>query len=77
MKVGDKAPTFTCLNNGLAAVTLADTPAKARLFSVVAGNLIACMIALPLAFPIGAARAIDWALVIFLLRCASTALMKA
>ena len=35
LKVGDKAPTFTCLNNGLAAVTLADTPAKARLFSVV------------------------------------------
>src|SRR6187401_2786 len=35
LKVGDKAPTFTCLNNGLAAVTLADTPAKARIFSVV------------------------------------------
>jgi thiol peroxidase len=35
LKVGDKAPTFTCLSNGLAPVTLADTPAKARLFSVV------------------------------------------
>ncbi|OWK43816.1 thiol peroxidase [Fimbriiglobus ruber] len=35
VKVGDKAPDFKTLNNGLAAVTLADTPAKARLFSVV------------------------------------------
>ena len=35
VKVGDPAPNFKCLNNGLAAVTLADTPAKARLFSVV------------------------------------------
>lgn len=35
LKAGDKAPTFACLNNGLATVTLADTPAKARLFSVV------------------------------------------
>ncbi len=33
--VGQKAPDFRLLNNGLAAVTLADTPAKARLFSVV------------------------------------------
>lgn len=32
--VGDKAPDFKCLS-GLAPVTLADTPAKARLFSVV------------------------------------------
>jgi thiol peroxidase len=31
---GDKAPDFKCLN-GLTPVTLADTPAKARLFSVV------------------------------------------
>jgi thiol peroxidase len=35
LKAGDKAPTFKCLNHGLAPVTLADTPAKARLFSVV------------------------------------------
>src|SRR5947209_16182306 len=35
VKPGDKAPDFKCLNNGLGAVTLADTPAKARLFSVV------------------------------------------
>lgn len=35
VKVGDAAPDFRCLNSGLAAVTLADTPAKARLFSVV------------------------------------------
>jgi thiol peroxidase len=34
LKVGDPAPEFKCLN-GLAAVTLADTPKKARLFSVV------------------------------------------
>lgn len=34
IKPGDKAPDFKCLN-GLAPVTLADTPAKARLFSVV------------------------------------------
>ncbi len=34
LKVGDKAPTFTCLN-GLELVTLAQTPAKPRLFSVV------------------------------------------
>ncbi len=33
--VGSKAPDFKALNNGLGAVTLADTPAKARLFSVV------------------------------------------
>lgn len=35
VKVGDTAPNFQCLNSGLATVTLADTPAKARLFSVV------------------------------------------
>ena len=34
LKAGDKAPDFKCLS-GLAPVTLADTPAKARLFSVV------------------------------------------
>ena len=35
VKVGSKAPDFKSLANTLAAVTLADTPAKARLFSVV------------------------------------------
>lgn len=35
VKVGAKAPEFKCLSNSLGAVTLADTPAKARLFSVV------------------------------------------
>jgi thiol peroxidase len=35
LKPGDKAPDFRCLNSGLATITLADTPAKARLFSVV------------------------------------------
>src|SRR5262249_43995987 len=35
LKSGDKAPEFTCLNTGLEQVTLAKTPAKARLFSVV------------------------------------------
>ena len=35
LKVGDKAPDFKCLSNGLAPITLGDTPAKARLFSVV------------------------------------------
>lgn len=34
LKAGDKAPDFTCLK-GLDPVTLASTPAKARLFSVV------------------------------------------
>jgi thiol peroxidase len=34
LKPGDKAPDFTCLS-GLDTVTLAQTPAKARLFSVV------------------------------------------
>ncbi len=35
LKAGDKAPDFTCLNSGLEEITLAKTPAKARLFSVV------------------------------------------
>jgi thiol peroxidase len=35
LKAGDKAPDFRCLSSGLAPVTLADTPAKARLFSIV------------------------------------------
>jgi thiol peroxidase len=35
IKAGDKAPDFKVLSNTLAPVTLADTPAKARLFSVV------------------------------------------
>jgi len=35
VKVGSQAPEFKALNSGLGAVTLADTPAKARLFSVV------------------------------------------
>jgi len=34
IKVGDAAPDFKCLS-GLSPVTLADTPAKPRLFSVV------------------------------------------
>jgi thiol peroxidase len=34
LKAGDKAPNFSCLN-GLDAVTLASTPAKARLFCAV------------------------------------------
>lgn len=35
LKAGDKAPDFTCVNSGLELVTLAKTPAKARMFSVV------------------------------------------
>lgn len=35
IKKGDKAPDFKTINSGLAPVTLADTGAKARLFSVV------------------------------------------
>jgi thiol peroxidase len=35
LKPGDKAPDFACLTNALAITRLADTPAKARLFSVV------------------------------------------
>lgn len=35
VKPGDKAPDFRSLDSGLAPVTLADTPKKARLFSVV------------------------------------------
>src|SRR2546422_8624080 len=32
LKPGDAAPDFTCVNSGLELVTLAKTPAKARLF---------------------------------------------
>jgi thiol peroxidase len=35
LKAGDRAPDFKALSNALAPVTLADTPGKARLFSVV------------------------------------------
>ena len=35
LKAGDAAPDFACADNALAVVTLAKTPAKARLFSVV------------------------------------------
>jgi thiol peroxidase len=35
VKVGAKAPGFKCLGAALNTVTLADTPAKARMFSVV------------------------------------------
>jgi thiol peroxidase len=35
LKNGDTAPDFDCLNGALESVTLAKTPAKARLFSVV------------------------------------------
>jgi thiol peroxidase len=35
LKVGDRAPDFKCVGEGLAAVTLGDTGGKARLFSVV------------------------------------------
>lgn len=35
LKVGDKAPDFTSLDNGLKAVTLADTGNGVRVFSVV------------------------------------------
>ncbi|HEV3143502.1 MAG TPA: thiol peroxidase [Gemmataceae bacterium] len=35
LKPGDKAPDFACVNQGLEEVSLAKTPAKARLFSVV------------------------------------------
>ena len=35
VKAGSKAPDFKCLNSGLGTVGLADTPAKARMFSVV------------------------------------------
>ena len=35
LRAGDAAPDFKCLDAGLAPVTLADTPKKARLFSVV------------------------------------------
>ena len=35
VKAGDSAPNFTCVNQGLEAIDLGKTPAKARLFSVV------------------------------------------
>jgi thiol peroxidase len=35
LKPGDKAPDFACLTSGLEILTLAQTPAKPRLFSVV------------------------------------------
>jgi thiol peroxidase len=35
LKAGDKAPDFACLSSGLETITLAQTPAKPRLFSVV------------------------------------------
>jgi thiol peroxidase len=35
LAVGDQAPNFTCVGEGLTLLRLADTPAKARLFSVV------------------------------------------
>ncbi len=35
VKVGQMAPEFTCLNNGLAPVSLASSTGKKRLFSVV------------------------------------------
>ena len=35
VKTGDKAPDFRTINSSLGTVTLADTPTKARLFSVV------------------------------------------
>ena len=35
LKVGDKAPDFTCVGAGLSIVKLADTAGKTRLFSVV------------------------------------------
>jgi thiol peroxidase len=35
LKPGDKAPDFSCVNSSLEIVNLAQTPAKARLFSVV------------------------------------------
>ena len=35
LKVGDKAPEFAVVNGSLEVVTLAKTPAKARMFSVV------------------------------------------
>lgn len=35
LKVGDKAPAFKCANGAASTVSLSDTPAKARMFSVV------------------------------------------
>ena len=35
LKAGDKAPDFKCAESAATTIGLADTPAKARLFSVV------------------------------------------
>jgi thiol peroxidase len=35
LSIGDQAPNFTCVGDGLNLVRLADTPAKPRMFSVV------------------------------------------
>ncbi len=35
LKVGDKAPAFTCVGAGLSVVSLADTSGKPRIFNVV------------------------------------------
>jgi thiol peroxidase len=35
LKAGDKAPEFACVSSGLEVITLAQTPAKARLLSAV------------------------------------------
>jgi thiol peroxidase len=35
LKAGDQAPDFACVSQGLEVITLAKTPSKARLFSVV------------------------------------------
>ena len=35
LKAGDHAPNFECVGEGLSIVTLAETPKKPRLFSVV------------------------------------------
>ena len=35
LKVGDKAPQFTCVGAGMSVVTLSDTAGKTRLFNVV------------------------------------------
>jgi thiol peroxidase len=35
LKAGDKAPDFACLSSGLEVISLAKTPGKPRLFSVV------------------------------------------
>ena len=35
LKVGDKAPDFACVSQGLEVIKLSNTPAKARLFLAV------------------------------------------